>query len=224
LRANLDELIELCPLSERPLRSYLAGNTMLATGMDSISQRILGGVDRLESRPSNMLSTGETYISYPPGPHQFLQAWALVTHRHLSQPLPEEYLIWTANLKMGMSNAIDTVSHEESVREFAERMLQVHDLFHTAVKLMFNQELERYPVLRVFKAGLLGEYSSQVTKILQELGVRSMNRDQQMIHLISRLQNYHEFIISAQHNSSGSPSAAGRNSALTGVGNAPAQP
>jgi hypothetical protein len=125
---------------------------------------------------------------------------------------------------MGMSNAIDTVSSEESVREFAERMLQVHDLFHTADKLMFSQELERYPVLRVFKAGLPGEYSSQVTKILQDLGVRSMNRDQQMIQHISRLQNYHEFIISAQHDSSGSPSAAGRNSALTGVGNAPAQP
>jgi hypothetical protein len=67
---------------------------------------------------------------------------------------------------MGMSNSIDTVSSEESVREFAERMLQVHDLFHMADKLMFSQELERYPVLRVFKAGLPEEHSSQVTKIL----------------------------------------------------------
>jgi hypothetical protein len=125
---------------------------------------------------------------------------------------------------MGMSNAIDTVSPEESVREFAERMLQVYDLFHTADKMMFSQELERHPVLRVFKAGLPGEYSSQVTKILQELGVRSMNRDQQMIHLISRLQNYHEFIVSVQHDNAGSPSVTGRNVASTGVGNTPAQP
>jgi len=51
-----------------------------------------------------------------------------------------------------------------------------------------------------------------------------MNRDQQIIHLISRLQNYQEFIISVQHDSSGSPSATGRNVAPTGVGNAPAQP
>jgi hypothetical protein len=90
--------------------------------------------------------------------------------------------------------------------------------------MMFSQELERYPVLRVFKAGLPEEYSSQVTKILQELGVRSMNRDQQMIHLISRLQNYHEFIVSVQHDNLGSSSVTGRNVAPTGVGNAPAQP
>jgi hypothetical protein len=102
-------------------------------------------------------------------------------------------------------------------------MLQVHDLFHMADKLMFSQELERYPVLRVFKAGFREEYSSQVTKILHELGVRSMNRDQQMIHLIARLQNYHEFIISVRHDGSGSPLVHGRNAAPTGVGNAPAQ-
>jgi hypothetical protein len=83
--------------------------------MDSISQRILGGVDMLESRPSNMLNIGKTYKPYPLGAHQFLQAWALVTHWHLSQPFQEEYLIWISNFKMGMSNAIDTVSPEESV-------------------------------------------------------------------------------------------------------------
>jgi hypothetical protein len=125
---------------------------------------------------------------------------------------------------MGMSNAIDTVSPKESVREFAERMLQVYDLFHMADPLMFSQELERYPVVCVFKAGLPQEYSSHVTKNLKELGVRSMDKDQQLIHLITRLQNYHEFVISVRHDNSGSPSAPSMNSASTGVGNTPAQP
>jgi hypothetical protein len=186
----------------------------------------MGGVDRLESRPSNMLNIGKTCKPYPPGPHQFLQAWALVTHRHLSQPLLEEYLIWTSNLKMGMSNAIDTVSSEESIREFAERMLQLYDLFQMADPLMLSQELRypRYPILRIFKAGLPEEYSSQVTKNLQELGVRSMDKDQQLIHLITRMQSYHEFIISARHDNLGSPSAPSKNAASTGIGNTLAQP
>ncbi|GAX85993.1 hypothetical protein CEUSTIGMA_g13409.t1 [Chlamydomonas eustigma] len=199
LRTVQNELIELSPLCARPLQSYLQGNTMLATGKDSYSQRILGGVDKLESSPSSAFRTERFHQPYPPGPHQFLQAWALVTHRHLSQPLPDEYRIWSSNLKMGVSNSIDVVPPEEGVREFAERVLQVYDLFNMADPLMFAQELERYPTLHVFKAGLPEDYSPHITKILQELGVRTMDRDQQLVHIITKLQNYHEFVISVKH-------------------------
>ncbi|GAX79545.1 hypothetical protein CEUSTIGMA_g6986.t1 [Chlamydomonas eustigma] len=196
LRTVQNELIELSPLCARPLQSYLQGNTMLATGKDSYSQRILGGVDRLESSPSSAFRTERFHRPYPPGPHQFLQAWALVTHRHLSQPLPDEYRIWSSNLKMGVSHSIDIMPPEEGVREFAERVLQVYDLFNMADPLMFAQELERYPNLHVFKAGLPEDYSPHITKILQELGVRTMDRDQQLMHIITKLQNYHEFVSS----------------------------
>ncbi|GAX79993.1 hypothetical protein CEUSTIGMA_g7433.t1 [Chlamydomonas eustigma] len=199
LRTVQNELIELSPLCARPLQSYLQGNTMLATGKDSYSQRILGGVDKLESSPSNAFRTERFHQPYPPGPHQFLQAWALVTHKHLSQPLPDEYLIWSSNLKMGVSNSIDVVPPEEGVQsEFAERVLQVYDLFNMADPLMFAQELERYPTLHVFKAGLPEDYSPHITKILQELGVRTMDRNQQLMHIITKLQNYHEFVISVK--------------------------
>ncbi|GAX84459.1 hypothetical protein CEUSTIGMA_g11879.t1 [Chlamydomonas eustigma] len=218
LRTVQNELIELSPLCARPLQSYLQGNTMIATGKDSYSQRILGGVDKLESSPSSAFRTERFHQPYPPGPHQFLQAWALVTHRHLSQPLQDEYRIWSANLKMGVSNSIDVVPPEEGVREFAERVLQVYDLFNMADPLMFAQELERYPTLHVFKAGLPEDYSPHITKILQELGVRTMDRDQQLMHIITKLQNYHEFVISVKHDNSGVTSTPGRNAHSSSAG------
>ncbi|GAX77831.1 hypothetical protein CEUSTIGMA_g5274.t1 [Chlamydomonas eustigma] len=218
LRTVQNELIELSPLCARPLQSYLQGNTMIATGKDSYSQRILGGVDKLESSPSSAFRTERFHQPYPPGPHQFLQAWALVTHRHLSQPLPDEYRIWSANLKMGVSNSIDVVPPEEGVREFAERVLQVYDLFNMADPLMFAQELERYPTLHVFKAGLPEDYSPHITKILQELGVRTMDRDQQLMHIITKLQNYHEFVISVKHDNPGVTSTSGRNAHISSAG------
>ncbi|GAX84091.1 hypothetical protein CEUSTIGMA_g11515.t1, partial [Chlamydomonas eustigma] len=222
LKTVQNELIELSPLCARPaLQSYLQGNTMIATGKDSYSQRILGGVDKLESSPSSALRTERFHQPYPPGPHQFLQAWALVTHRHLSQPLPDEYRIWSSNLKMGVSNSIDVVPPEEGVREFAERVLQVYDLFNMADPLMFAQELERYPTLYVFKAGLPEDYSPHITKILQELGVRTMDRDQQLMHIITKLQNYHEFVISVKHDNSGvtsTTSTPGRNAHSSSAG------
>ncbi|GAX74689.1 hypothetical protein CEUSTIGMA_g2137.t1 [Chlamydomonas eustigma] len=218
LRIVQNELIELSPLCARPLQSYLQGNTMIATGKDSYSQRILGGVDKLESSPSSAFRTERFHQPYPTGPHQFLQAWALVTHRHLSQPLPDEYRIWSSNLKMGVSNSIDVVPPEEGVREFAERVLQVYDLFNMADPLMFAQELERYPTLYVFKAGLPEDYSPHITKILQELGVRTMDRDQQLMHIITKLQNYHEFVISVKHDNSGVTSTPGRNAHSSSAG------
>ncbi|GAX85494.1 hypothetical protein CEUSTIGMA_g12910.t1 [Chlamydomonas eustigma] len=225
LRTVQNELIELSPLCARPLQSYLQGNTMIATGKDSYSQRILGGVDKLESSPSSAFRTERFYQPYPhPGPHQFLQAWALVTHRHLSQPLPDEYRIWSANLKMGVSNSIDVVPPEEGVREFAERVLQVYDLFNMADPLMFAQELERYPTLHVFKAGLPEDYSPHITKILQELGVRTMDRDQQLMHIITKLQNYHEFVISVKHDNSGVTSTSGRNAHSSSAGHPTSSP
>ncbi|GAX86350.1 hypothetical protein CEUSTIGMA_g13762.t1 [Chlamydomonas eustigma] len=72
LRTVQNELIELSPLCARPLQSYLQGNTMIATGKDSYSQRILGGVDKLESSPSSAFRTERFHQPYPPGPHQFL--------------------------------------------------------------------------------------------------------------------------------------------------------
>ncbi|GAX81874.1 hypothetical protein CEUSTIGMA_g9302.t1 [Chlamydomonas eustigma] len=218
LRTVQNELIELSPLCARPLQSYLQGNTMIATGKDSYSQRILGGVDKLESSPSSAFRTERFHQPYPPGPHQFLQAWALVTHRHLSQPLPDEYRIWSSNLKMGVSNSIDVVPPEEGVREFTERVLQVYDLFNMADPLTFAQELERYPTLYVFKAGLPEDYSPHITKILQELGVRTMDRDQQLMHIITKLQNYHEFVISVKLDNSGVTSTPGRNAHSSSAG------
>ncbi|GAX86228.1 hypothetical protein CEUSTIGMA_g13641.t1 [Chlamydomonas eustigma] len=159
---------------------------MLATGKDSYSQRILGGVDKLESSPSSAFRTERFHQPYPPGPNQFLQAWALVTHRHLSQPLPDEYRIWSSNLKMGVSNSIDVVPPEEGVREFA---------------------------------GLPEDYIPHITKILQELGVRTMDRDQQLMHIITKLQNYHEFVISViKHDNSGVTSTPGRNAHSSSAG------
>jgi hypothetical protein len=59
---------------------------------------------------------------------------------------------------MGVSNAIDTmVSVDEGAQEFVEHTLQAFDLFHNidnGDRLMFAQELERYPPFHVFKAGL----------------------------------------------------------------------
>ncbi|GAX86526.1 hypothetical protein CEUSTIGMA_g13933.t1 [Chlamydomonas eustigma] len=223
-RTVQNELIELSPLCARPLQSYLQGNTMLATGKDSYSQRILGGVDRLESSRSSAFRIDRFHQPYPPGPHQFLQAWALVTHRHLSQPLPDEYHIWSYNLKMGVSNSFDVVPPEEGVREFAERVLQVYDLFNMADPLMFAQELERYPTLYVFTAGLPEDYSPHITKILQELGVRTMDRDQQLMHIIKKLQNYHEFVISVKHDNSGVTSTPGRNAHSSSAGHHTSSP
>ncbi|GAX73351.1 hypothetical protein CEUSTIGMA_g804.t1 [Chlamydomonas eustigma] len=64
---------------------------------------------------------------------------------------------------MGVSNSIDVVPPEEGVREFAERVLQAYDLFNMTDPLMCAQELERYPTLHVFKAGLPEDYSPQIT-------------------------------------------------------------
>ncbi|GAX73121.1 hypothetical protein CEUSTIGMA_g574.t1 [Chlamydomonas eustigma] len=149
--------------------------------------------------------------------HAYL-VWALVTHRHLSQPLPDEYRIWSANLKMGVSNSIDIVPPEEGVREFVERVLQVYDLFNMADPLMLAQELERYPTLHVFKAGLPEDYSPHITKILQELGVRTMDRDQQLMHIITKLQNYHEFVISGKHDNSWVTSTPGKSAHSSSTG------
>ncbi|GAX78787.1 hypothetical protein CEUSTIGMA_g6224.t1 [Chlamydomonas eustigma] len=98
----------------------------------------------------------------------------------------------------------------EGVREFVERVLQVYDLFNMADPLMFSQELDRYPTLHVFKAGLPEDYSPHITKILQELGVRTMDRDQQLMHIITKLQNYHEFVISVKHDNSRVTSTPGK--------------
>ncbi|GAX85940.1 hypothetical protein CEUSTIGMA_g13356.t1 [Chlamydomonas eustigma] len=84
--------------------------------------------------------------------------------------------------------------------------------------LMFAQELERYPTLHVFKAGLPEDYSPHITKILQELGVRTMDRDQQLMHIITKLQNYHEFVISVKLDNSGVTSTPGRNAHSSSAG------
>ncbi|GAX76685.1 hypothetical protein CEUSTIGMA_g4131.t1 [Chlamydomonas eustigma] len=110
-----------------------------------------------------------------------------------------------------------------SLDEFAERVLQVYDLFNMADPLMFAQELERYTTLYVFKAGLPEDYTPHITKILQELGVRTMDRDQQLMHIITKFQNYHEFVISVKHDTLGTTSTPGWSAISGSMGHTPPQ-
>jgi hypothetical protein len=131
-----------------------------------------------------------------------LQAWSLVTHRRLSKPLPEEYLIWISGLKLGVRNAIDYIDTmvfaDEGVWEFADRVLQAFELFQNADRLMCTQEVERYASLYVFKAGVPQAYMPRVIEIMQQLGVRSMSKGKQLAHIIAGLRNGHELLVSSK--------------------------
>ncbi|GAX76141.1 hypothetical protein CEUSTIGMA_g3584.t1 [Chlamydomonas eustigma] len=194
--------------SEAPVLSRLNGKVGFLSG--SMTQSVIGDVDKLSKAISRLLTSERRYRPYPPGPHQFWQAWAYVTHRYLSEPLPEEYHVWSSSLKMGLSNAIDTrVDANESVREFAVCVLHVYDLFDQADPAMFAHELERFPILHVFKAGLPANYLPKVADIMQNLVVRTMDRTKQLSHLISQLQNYHEYVVSEKCGDAHSPATPG---------------